>query len=834
MSKRRQSNLDSWFTGSSSKRSAIEAENEPVSSSQFDDTGDIENYEMQSPSAVPESPLATSSSCSLTDGLDFDVDRSQVSDGAVELPGQTSDCEIPDGSPTMDRPLEESQSNSTDGEFVCTAACCSNEYNPYQPSDKAILSTLSKGKRNFLSSWYKQHPWLTVCVAKKKAFCLYCRYAVKHDLLTFSKMGENAFVCTGFDNWKKALEKFKAHSNSSTHKEAKMKWASLGKPTVQQQLDSHAKKLQASRREGLLTQLSAVRFLLRQGIAIRGHSDTEGNLRQLLSAWANRCDCTHLKSWLSAGKYMSHDVVNEQITIMGHTVLRSLLHRITSNSPAWYSIIGDEATDVASREQLNISIRWVNNEYVVSEDPIGLVNLPNTTANMLTQVIKDLLIRCGLPVSSCRGQAFDGAANMQGRKTGVATQIRSECPAAIAVHCFAHSLNLCLQDSVKRIPLLRDTLETVREIVKLIKFSPKRLTLFTTKLLQSEDTGVTIKPLCPTRWTARTGAIEAVLKDYVILMETMEEVNQTTHDEYGLKAKGVLSALEQFDTLFGLELGYLIFSASEQVSKVLQGKNISLQDALSAVNVAKEYYKRQRKEETFNFFYERVVKKAEELKVDSPRLPRYRRRPARFEDGSHPHQFTTAKDYHRHLYYQACDLLVRELEDRFQQKDLLQNALPLESVLIRAANKEEFQNELDKIEQSCYESDFDFSQLKVQLSLLPGVIKEACPSVRKVTSIRSICDAMNAQNSFKSILSEVHKLLRLYYTIPITSATSERTFSVLRRLLTYIRSTMTEKRLNNCLILHVHKDLTDNVNLTDIAKEFVFSNDDRKRYFGNF
>ena len=66
---------------------------------------------------------------------------------------------------------------------------------------------------------------------------------------------------------------------------------------------------------------------------------------------------------------------------------------------------------------LNISIRWVNNEYVVSEDPIGLVNLPNTTANMLTQVIKDLLIRCGLPVSSCRGQAFDGAANMQGRKT---------------------------------------------------------------------------------------------------------------------------------------------------------------------------------------------------------------------------------------------------------------------------------------------------------------------------------------------------------------------------------------------------------------------------------
>lgn len=150
--------------------------------------------------------------------------------------------------------------------------------------------------------------------------------------------------------------------------------------------------MQASQREGLPTQLSAVRFLFQQRLAVRGHTDTKGNLQQLLSAWSNQCDCHHLKSWLSAGKYMSHDVVNEQITIIGNTVLRSLLHRITSNFPARYSITGDEATDVSCREQLNISIRWVNNEYIVSEDPIGLVSLPNITANVLTQVIKDLLI----------------------------------------------------------------------------------------------------------------------------------------------------------------------------------------------------------------------------------------------------------------------------------------------------------------------------------------------------------------------------------------------------------------------------------------------------------
>ena len=87
-------------------------------------------------------------------------------------------------------------------------------------------------------------------------------------------------------------------------------------------------------------------------------------------------------------------------------------------------------------------------------------------------MIKDL-IRCDIPLSLCRGQVYDGAANMHGRRICVATQIRNESPAALQVHCFGHSLNLCLQDAGRKLPLLRDALDTVREIGKLIKFSPK-------------------------------------------------------------------------------------------------------------------------------------------------------------------------------------------------------------------------------------------------------------------------------------------------------------------------------------------------------------------------
>ena len=86
----------------------------------------------------------------------------------------------------------------------------------------------------------------------------------------------------------------------------------------------------------------------------------------------------------------------------------------------------------------------------------------------------------------------------------------------------------------------------------MIKFSPKRASLYSQVLAQPDNSWVTIKPLCLTRWTARHVAIEAVLKDYTILIETMEEINFTTHDEYGMKAGGILASMQKFQTYFRL------------------------------------------------------------------------------------------------------------------------------------------------------------------------------------------------------------------------------------------------------------------------------------------
>ena len=109
--------------------------------------------------------------------------------------------------------------------------------------------------------------------------------------------------------------------------------------------------------------------------------------------------------------------------------------------------------------------------------------------------------------------------------------------------------------------------------------------LFKLKLTKSDaESVVTVKSLCATRWTAQTSAIEAVLKDYSILMETMAKINSTTHDEYGLKAGGILSALEKFNTLFRPILGYNFFGTAEEVTEVLQAKNLTIQEAISSAN----------------------------------------------------------------------------------------------------------------------------------------------------------------------------------------------------------------------------------------------------------
>ena len=67
-----------------------------------------------------------------------------------------------------------------------------------------------------------------------------------------------------------------------------------------------------------------------------------------------------------------------------------------------------------------------------------------------------------------------------------------------------------------------------------------------------------------------------------------------------------------------------------------------------------------------------------------------------------------------------------------------------------------------------------------------------------------------------------------------TNAVSERSFSALRRIKSYLRATMSQERLNHIMVLHVHKHLTDQIFYIEIGNEFSKGCSHREAFFGNF
>jgi len=65
-------------------------------------------------------------------------------------------------------------------------------------------------------------------------------------------------------------------------------------------------------------------------------------------------------------------------------------------------------------------------------------------------------------------------------------------------------------------------------------------------------------------------------------------------------------------------------------------------------------------------------------------------------------------------------------------------------------------------------------------------------------------------------------LLKIYATLPVTTATGERSFSALKYLKNYLRSTMTEDRLNGLAHLYINRDVP--LDYSKVIEEFARHN----------
>lgn len=282
-------------------------------------------------------------------------------------------------------------------------------------------------------------------------------------------------------------------------------------------MNKRARGEQKVRQEMLAKQISSLRFLLRQGLAVKGHEDLESNLFQLLQLRSS--DCSDLAA---------PTIINKQIALMGLSVLRSLLVNI--REAEWFSLIVDEATDVSNKEQLALGVRWVDKDLSVNEDSSELVHVLKTDSNTLTHVLKDCLV--------CSASLFHTAEakHMMGPATwalewSICTN-RKGCPNCnvCALSCSLHKFVLATVG--RQCTLVRNALDLVMGLSQLICQSPKCTTLFLSLQTQFSPNNTMLKPLCPLQWTVRNMAISAALKNYDVLCTTLEEVNATTHNEY--------------------------------------------------------------------------------------------------------------------------------------------------------------------------------------------------------------------------------------------------------------------------------------------------------------
>ena len=131
----------------------------------------------------------------------------------------------------------------------------------------------------------------------------------------------------------------------------------------------------------------------------------------------------HLDTAPRNANYGSHVAISEYLDAISLWVQQGILRSL--KEAAFYSILANESTDIATTEELSI---------------------------------------CFIDAGKLRGQGYDGAATFSGTKNGVQMHIRTLAPRALFVHCRAHVLQLCCVSAARCLPSLKKVFATLMSV----------------------------------------------------------------------------------------------------------------------------------------------------------------------------------------------------------------------------------------------------------------------------------------------------------------------------------------------------------------------------------
>eukprot|EP00794_Sanderia_malayensis_P016611 gene16611-18300_t len=362
-------------------------------------------------------------------------------------------------------------------------------HGPCQPTN--ILFSKNIDGRCFQPSWYKRNKslreWLIYSPKQQKMFCFCCWLfpcISEKDL-------EKNWSQIGVTNFKKGIEKIRAHEDTRLHCISLAQWKSFQQRLLHgQTIDAEFQRQLETDREKTLLILdrifSVTLFLALQEISFRGHRfesqaqmssfENSGNYLELLQLVAKYDPvlAAHLSSKKSVGKYTSPPIQNEIIS-----------------SISTY----------------------------------------------------------GLDSNLIRGQAMDGCSTMSGIRGGLQTLVREISPTALYVHCMAHRLNLVLVKAATNSVRVKSFFGVLESLCSFFVASPKQMV----QLHKAQDNAgknhETPKALSDTRWAARANAVQHTRDNFGIYVEALEELIENNQlDAHGLAdARGLLDKVGKFE-----------------------------------------------------------------------------------------------------------------------------------------------------------------------------------------------------------------------------------------------------------------------------------------------
>uniref|UniRef100_H2Z3V3 TTF-type domain-containing protein n=1 Tax=Ciona savignyi TaxID=51511 RepID=H2Z3V3_CIOSA len=633
--------------------------------------------------------------------------------------------------------------------------------------------------RHFYPRWYKLYPWLEYSPKADSCFCFPC--------MLYSINSSSPFCNVGINSWKRCDFKFERHSDTATHKNNVQSWqADLAQtqPKVDE-LISHQRAEKRKRDEEMmelnraaLTRIAhLILTLVRQNCPLRGHDESASS--------SNKGNFLEFFETL-----VTYDpVLSEWRT-------KSTQRNATYTSP-----------------RIQLEILGLLSDYRF----LKFVLCERANASVISSNIVRVIKELGLDIQHLVGQAYDGAATMGGCYSGVATRIIAENPKAVYVHCFAHRFNLVILGGLQQMDCVLEFFEKLQQVYAFFNRSPLKTSIFEDEQRKANVKVRHLKQLCDTRWLARDDALRTFLDIQMPLLSTLSRLQRGVDDigdpSSRHKAQSFYQYFGSLDTVVTALSMRHILSMTTPLHTELQRPYLDLLKASEMIVGLKDQMKHLVSAKC-NVFQEIYSKSTQNL---ASHIRDERMRTTRGQT------VQRSENDHKAIFDTMVMKLISLLDTRFSS----QTCEPLSSL---SALCSLFATERDIYFQCFPESEssvhsklswlavffhLDACDVICQFDLVCRLFHTKSVNVNNIKMLAKIATQMKLANSYP----EITKLFLIAATLPVTSASAERSFSKLKLIKTSHRSTMGQEFLNQTTLLSCNRDI--DIPFTNIIAQFT-------------